>query len=120
MAKRLETLSLNFDDTTAEETERHQRMAEEVEFSQRCEVFVREEMQAKYRSLLIAVKESGINIEDVYADILAKKRHLRNIMNYDVLIGKNGEPVKLKDADPSCIGKAYLHICHTAKKALNK
>ncbi|MDD5192152.1 MAG: hypothetical protein PHH54_00755 [Candidatus Nanoarchaeia archaeon] len=117
MAKRLETL--NFDNPTAEETERHQRMAENIEFEQKCEDYLNGERIRKYTDFLKAVKQSGINVENILSDIPAKMRHLRDIMGYEVLIGKNNKPVPLDDAKSSRIGKAYLHTYNQARRYLD-
>lgn len=118
MAKRLEQLSLNFDDPTVEETEMHQRMAEEIEINQRYAEYSENEMIEKYREFLQAVRESGINVEDPFKNTITKTRHLKEIMKYDVLYGK-GKPVRLKDAKASRIGKAYLKTYNQARKALD-
>ena len=111
---------LDLDGLTPEETEEHQRMAEAIEFSQMQEDYARKEMKAKYEFFLNAVRNSGVNVENIYSNMPTKMRHLKEIMGYNVLIGEKGKPVKLKDAKSSRIGKAYLHTYNQARKSLNK
>ncbi len=108
------------DGHTAEETEEHQRMAEEIELNDRCESYLADEMMSKYREFIQAVNYSGINVENVFANIPTKTNIFRKIMGYDGLIGKNGKFVSFKDAKTSRIGRAFLRTYNTARKACNK
>ena len=110
----------DLDGSTLKEIEEHQRIAEAIELNQMQEDYANEEMRAKYKSFLSAVRQSGINVEDIYSNIPAKMRHLIEIMGYEVLIGEKGKAVKLKDAKSSRIGRAYLHTYNQARKSLNK
>jgi len=119
MGKTLEK-SLNFDDPTLEETEMHQRMAEEIQLEELYSGNIKSKNYKKYERFLGAVTSSGINVEDIFADIQIKKRHLREIMGYKALIGKDNVPVPLDNAKDSRIGKVYLHHYNLARRLHNK
>ena len=111
---------LNFDDPTLEETEQHQKMAEEIEFQQRCSEQLNYYKKIRYNKFIKAVALDGVRVEDMYFDIEIKKRHLREIMGYKVLIGNKGRPVLLNNAKHARISQAYLKTYNTAKRAMLK
>ena len=107
----------NFDNPTPEETAEQQRRAEDILLDQICDDYAKVDMQRKYADFLKAVKSSGVNVERIFDNISIKKRHLRDIMGYEVLIGKDGEPVLLDNAKHARIGKAYLDLYNRARKS---
>jgi len=119
MARKLEHLNLNFDDPSVEETEMHQRMAEEIELDELYQDYSREEMHAKYSLFLISVRQSGINVENIFANIPTKIRHLKEIMGYTGLTGRKNRMVSFRDAKASRIGRAYLKTYNIARKICN-
>ena len=119
MKKLEESFGLNLDDPTVEEIEIIQDMLEEREFAKSCEDYVEQEMRDKYKAFTKAVVNSGVDVERLYDSIPTNKKHLREIMGYNVLIGRKGKPVLLDNAKNSRIGKAYLKTYNTAKRALH-
>ncbi len=65
MAKRLEQLSLNFDDPTLEETEKHQKIAEAIEFDGRCSELLKKETARRYSDFLNEAKMNGVSFKAV-------------------------------------------------------
>ena len=66
---RLEQLSLNFDDPTAEETTEHQkmavepqRMAEDIQYLERNSEHLKQEMVDKYNRFLTEIRNKGISV----------------------------------------------------------
>ena len=124
MARKLETLSLNFDDPTAEETEEHQRMAEGIElvtcYSNQIkgrEKRARIKDPENYDELLNACRASRVNIEKPSSDdITAMRRQLINIMNYSKLNANCGEKVLTCDAKPERVIKVYKDCIQRAKE----
>jgi len=119
MAIKLEQLSLNFDDPTAEETEEHQRMAEEIEFGHRCESYIADQIRSRYNEFIESVNYSGINVENVFANIPTKIKIFRDVLGYRGLIGKKGKFIPFKDAKTSRIGRAFLRTYNIARKTCN-
>lgn len=112
----LSVLEVNLDNPTHEETLEQQRMVDELLLDQMCDDYAEADMQRKYATFLKAVKDSGVNVERIFENIPVKKRHLREIMGYPALKGKEGEPVLLDNAKHARIGKAYLDLYNRARQ----
>jgi len=87
MREKLE--NLNFNNPSVEETEEHQRMAEDIEFMQayapEIEISCRRARMKdpeKYDRLLEATKKAGINVEDIGADTDKKRYFIMKILGY--------------------------------------
>ena len=110
---------LNFDNPTHEETAEQQRMVDEFLLDQECNDYAKADIQRKYATFLKAVKISGVNVERIFENIPIKKRHLRDIMGYGALKGKEGKPVLLDNAKHARIGQVYLDLYNHARKILH-
>ena len=122
MEKKLEEIDL-FSDPTIQDTERHQKMAEEIEISQLygSEISVRiKRLKTKgpgrYDRLLIASKKAGIKVEEIGADSGRKANLLINIMDYSFLKGPKNERILTSSATPERVGNVYKRCIETAKK----
>ena len=127
MGKTLEKINLNFDDPTVQETEMHQKMAEEIELSQSLNKSYGLEISARvkrintknperYDRLLVASKKAGIMVEKIGADSGRKANLLINIMGYSFLKGPKNERILTSSAKPERIGNVYKNCIETAKK----
>ena len=74
--------------------------------------------QGKYEGFVAATIAQGINVEDVFEDIPAKKRNLTEYLGYTALKGVDGKWIPLDNAKHSRIGKAYLEHYNRGRKAL--
>lgn len=127
MAKKLEqTLDLNFDDPTVEETERQQAILEDqrledsyIDYCSRPEAKkdarrARLKNPQNYDNLLEA--SVGVNIQSPESeDITMMRRHIINILGYTKLQGHGGEKILTVDAKPSRIVKMYKEYVTRAK-----
>lgn len=69
----------------------------------------------KYRRMLTSASFYGVNVEDLSQDIGIKRKHLREIMGYNVLYGKNGKAVSIDLAEHSRIASAYRNCIYRAR-----
>jgi len=72
----------------------------------------------KYGGFVKATVNQGINVENVFKDIQAKKRNLIEYLEYSTLKGLDGERIPLNNAKDSRIGKAYLDHYNRARRIL--
>jgi hypothetical protein len=63
--------------------------------------------QIEYDNLVISADKEHVDVDNVFADIGIKARHLREIMGYSHLIVGKGEKISLSDAKPNRIGEVY-------------
>ncbi len=114
---------LDLDGPTLEQTERDQRVAEEIElvacYNDQIERSKRRTIIKKpenYDRLLKACRVSGINVEKPSSDgITIMRRQLINIMGYKKLIANHGEKVLTCDAKPERVIEVYKDCIQRAK-----
>jgi len=70
----------------------------------------------KYFLFLRVVKDSNVNVENIYEDIPLKKRHLEEVFGFGALNGKEGKWVVWANMKNSRVGKAYLDHYNRARR----
>ncbi|MEK6831028.1 MAG: hypothetical protein AABX77_03275 [Nanoarchaeota archaeon] len=68
----------------------------------------------KYLRLYSAARDRGINVEDIFANIDIKRRHLREIMGYSTLKISGGN-ISIERANDARVGNAYKRCFERAR-----
>ena len=113
----------DLDGLTPEETEEHQRIAEEIELVacyndqiERSERRTRIKNPKNYDRLLKACRALEVNVEKPSSDdVTTMRRQLINIMGYSKLIANHGEKVLTCDARPERVIEVYKDCIQRAK-----
>ena len=107
--KRLEQLSLNFDDPSSKATETHQRMAEEVQYSERNEEHLKQVMKDKYARFLNEVEVSEISFKKT------EDANLKREILYRYFPGKY-KSQGINEYSPEKLNEAFLGFVNYSRK----